>query len=176
MSGCGSGTSISGRAKAWSCSGTRSCWRAAARHPASNADPCSAPRSTPASATSRLSNSSSGPARARKKRWKPRCSRPRAKPETRSQFSEHNKKRRGFPRGAMIVRDEALLVRFLVRIDDLAGRQILRRQHGLIAHAAPGLEVRVWLDVVILHLDHAAFGPFAFAAEFDRAHDRFKAV
>src|SRR6516164_9648267 len=57
--------------------------------------------------------------------------------------------------------------RLLVRINDAAGLLLGGREHRLIAHAAPGLEVRGFGDAVILDLQHSGFGPFAVFAEPD---------
>src|ERR1700689_795469 len=68
-------------------------------------------------------------------------------------------------------RETALLRGLLVGIDQIAGFLIGRRDHGLIAHAAPGLEVGGVGEAVILHLQHSGFGPLAVFAEFDVAHN-----
>ena len=59
------------------------------------------------------------------------------------------------------------LIRPLVGIDYVPGPVFFGREHGLIAHAAPGLEVRGFGDAVILDLQHSGFGPFAVFAEPD---------
>src|SRR5262249_11681972 len=57
--------------------------------------------------------------------------------------------------------------RLFVGINDAAGLLVGRRENCLIAHAAPGLEVRGIGDVVVLDLHHPGFGPFAVFAEPD---------
>src|SRR5215510_14871082 len=67
--------------------------------------------------------------------------------------------------------------RLLVGINDAAGLLLGGREHGLIAHAAPGLEVRGFGDAVILDLQHSGFGPFAVFAEPDAGrHDGVELV
>src|SRR5215472_9003974 len=67
--------------------------------------------------------------------------------------------------------------RLLVRINDAASLLLGGREHRLIAHAAPGLEVRGFGDAVILDLQHSGFGPFAVFAEPDAGrHDGVELV
>src|SRR5215831_6084075 len=67
--------------------------------------------------------------------------------------------------------------RLLVRINDAAGLLLGGREHRLIAHAAPGLEVRSFGDAVILDLQHSGSGPFAVFAEPDTGrHDGVELV
>src|SRR5262249_21304600 len=63
--------------------------------------------------------------------------------------------------------------RFLVGIDDVAGLLVGRREHRLIAHDAPSIEVRAVGDVVILDLHHSRFGPYAVLSKlYIGGHDR----
>src|SRR5262245_22543293 len=62
------------------------------------------------------------------------------------------------------------LLRLLVRVDHVAGLVFRRCEHGLIAHAAPGLEAGALLDVVILHLEEARLCPLAVRAVSPAAH------
>src|SRR5215468_8258062 len=68
------------------------------------------------------------------------------------------------------------LPRLLVRVDHVAGLVFRRCEHGLIAHAAPGLEAGALLDVVILHLEEARLCPLAVRAVSPAAHDGFELV
>src|SRR5580704_5934758 len=69
-----------------------------------------------------------------------------------------------------------LLRGLFVGINQSAGALIGRRDHGLIAHAAPGLEIGGVGEAVILHLQHAGFGPLAILAELEVAHDGLELV
>src|SRR6516164_10717189 len=68
------------------------------------------------------------------------------------------------------------LLRLLVRVDHVAGPVFRRCEHGLIAHAAPGLEAGALLDVVILHLEEARLCPLAVRAVSPAAHDGLELV
>src|SRR5262249_7913768 len=83
--------------------------------------------------------------------------------------SYERKKRRAIARRFVFERGECRLLRLLVGIDHRAGLQLGRRQHGLVVHAAPGLEAGALLDVVVLHLQHSGLLPFAGRTELDRA-------
>src|SRR3569833_27810 len=68
------------------------------------------------------------------------------------------------------------LLGLLIRINDVAGLQIGRRQDRLIAHPLPGLEAGAFLDVVVLHLKHAGLGPFAVRTVAPVAHNGLELV
>src|SRR5262249_29091893 len=68
------------------------------------------------------------------------------------------------------------LLRLLVRVDHVAGPVFRRCEHGLIAHAAPGLEAGALLDVVILHLEEARLCPLPVRAVSPAAHDGLELV
>src|SRR5262249_60401228 len=73
--------------------------------------------------------------------------------------------------------EDELSQRLRVGINDLAGLLVRWREHRLIAHAAPGLEVRGIGNVVILDLQATAFCPFAVLAEPDAGrHDGIELV
>src|SRR6516162_5876019 len=65
---------------------------------------------------------------------------------------------------------DGLLLGLFVRIDHPTGREVGRRKHSLIAHAAPRFEAGARFDVVILHLHPARLRPLAVFAEFDVTH------
>src|SRR5262249_52594944 len=67
--------------------------------------------------------------------------------------------------------------RLLEGIDDVSSLLVGRREHSLIAHAAPSIEVRALGDVVILDLHNPGFSPFAVLTELDiGGHDRGESV
>ena len=78
--------------------------------------------------------------------------------------------------GAESLAVASTLLRLGVRINQIAGFLVVRREHRLIAHAAPRLQVRGIGDAVILHLQRRLFGPLAKWAELDVAHDGLEFV
>src|SRR5215510_236708 len=67
--------------------------------------------------------------------------------------------------------------RLLEGIDNVSSLLVGRREHRLIAHAAPSIAVRALGDVVILDLHNPGFGPFAVLTELDiGGHDRGESV
>src|SRR3984893_17892186 len=68
------------------------------------------------------------------------------------------------------------LFRLLLRVDLVAGLEFCRCEHGLLAHAAPGLEAGAFLDVVVLHLEEARLCPLAVRAVAPASHDGFELV
>src|SRR5262245_51416026 len=67
--------------------------------------------------------------------------------------------------------------RLLEGIDNVSSLLVGRREHSLIAHAAPSIEVRALGDVVILDLHNPGFGPFAVLTKLDiGGHDRGESV
>src|SRR4029079_12695333 len=84
------------------------------------------------------------------------------------------KNRRGIsPAPLCLYLSGRLLGGLLVWEDHAAGLQVSRGEHGLVVHALPGLEARALLDAMILHLQHACFGPFSLGPlpDGDFAHD-----
>src|SRR5262249_6223407 len=88
-------------------------------------------------------------------------------------FSRRVRAQRTLRCAALAIADEWSTRCLLVGIDELAGLLVAGREHGLIAHAAPRIEVGAFGNVVILDLHHPGFGPFAVFAELDLGiHDR----
>src|SRR5262249_22840928 len=101
--------------------------------------------------------------------WKGRCAWFAPLPTLRRFYKT---KRRGIAPAPFVFRKGArLLQRLLVRIDRGSGLLVVRREHGLVAHALPQIEAGAVLDVVVLHLHHSGLGPFAARTIRPVAHD-----